>query len=134
MLAVFAALYVAVAAYYYFRIIRACWLTGSGDKPAALDLGLGTRVALVGSGVLTVVIGVLPQRFLALAGRVGSPGLALTAPGSSRRHLRASPAANRASSTPRRKSSAGPPRFTDPATRRRRPTAAFNAPASGRRP
>lgn len=67
-LAVFAALYVAVAAYYYFRIIRACWLTGSGDKPAALDLGLGTRVALVGSGVLTVVIGVLPQRFLALAG------------------------------------------------------------------
>ena len=67
-LAVFAALYVAVAAYYYFRIIRACWLTGSGDKPAVLDLGLGTRVALVGSGVLTVVIGVMPQRFLELAG------------------------------------------------------------------
>ncbi len=67
-LAVFAALYVAVAAYYYFRVIRACWLTGSGDKPAALDMGLGTRVALVGSGVLTVVIGVMPQRFLELAG------------------------------------------------------------------
>ena len=67
-LAVLAALYVAVAAYYYFRIIRACWLTGSADKPAALDLGLGTRVALVGSGVLTVVIGVMPQRFLDLAG------------------------------------------------------------------
>ena len=68
LLAVFAALYVAVAAYYYFRIIRACWLTGRGDKPAVLDLGPGTRVALVGSGVLTVVIGVMPQRFLDLAG------------------------------------------------------------------
>ncbi len=67
-LAVFAALYVAVAAYYYFRVIRACWLTGSGDKPAALELGLGTRVALIGSGVLTVAIGIMPQRFLELAG------------------------------------------------------------------
>ena len=68
LLAVFAALYVAVAAYYYFRVIRACWLTDSGDRPAMLELGLGTRVALIGSGVLTVVIGILPQRFLDLAG------------------------------------------------------------------
>ena len=67
-LAVFAALYVAVAAYYYFRVIRACWLTGSNDKPAALELGLGTRVVLIGSGALTVVIGIMPHRFLELAG------------------------------------------------------------------
>ena len=68
LLAVFAALYVAVAAYYYFRVIRACWLTKGSDKPAALDMNLGTRVALVGSGVLTVLIGLMPQRFIDLAG------------------------------------------------------------------
>ena len=68
LLAVFAALYVAVAAYYYFRVIRACWLAKGSDKPAVLDMNLGTRVALVGSGVLTVLIGVMPQRFLELAG------------------------------------------------------------------
>ncbi len=67
-LAVFAALYVAVAAYYYFRVIRACWLAEPSDRPASLDMNLGTRVALVGSGVLTVAIGVLPQRFIDLAG------------------------------------------------------------------
>ena len=67
-LAVFAALYVAVAAYYYFRVIRACWIAKSSETPATLDMNLGTRVALVASGVLTVVIGILPQRFLELAG------------------------------------------------------------------
>ena len=67
--AVFAALYVAVAAYYYFRVIRACWLTESGDKPAALDMNFGTRAAAVASGVLTVGIGLLPQRFLEFAGK-----------------------------------------------------------------
>ncbi len=74
-LAVFAALYVAVAAYYYFRVIRACWLTGSGEKPAALELGLGTRVVLIGSGVLTLVIGIMPQSFLELAGASVLTGL-----------------------------------------------------------
>ena len=57
-----------MAAFYYFRVIRACWLSPASDTPAALELSLGTRVALVGSGVLTVVIGLLPQRFLDLAG------------------------------------------------------------------
>ena len=41
-LAVFAALYVAVAAYYYFRVIRACWLAEPSDRPASLDMNLGT--------------------------------------------------------------------------------------------
>jgi len=31
-------------------------------------MGLGSRVALIGCGVLTVVIGLFPQRFLDLAG------------------------------------------------------------------
>lgn len=68
LLAVFAALYVAVAAYYYFRVIRACWLEPSGEKPAALEMNLGTRVTLAASGALTVIIGIMPQRFLDLAG------------------------------------------------------------------
>ena len=67
-LAVFAALYVAVSAYYYFRVIRACWLGQASEQPASLDMNLGTRTALVASGVLTVVIGILPQRFIDLAG------------------------------------------------------------------
>ncbi len=67
-LAIFAALYVAVAAYYYFRVIRACWLAPSAEQPAGLDLSFGTRVALIASGVLTVGIGLLPQRFLDFAG------------------------------------------------------------------
>lgn len=67
-LAVFAALYVAVSAYYYFRVIRACWLAEAAERPASLDMSLGTRTALVASGVLTVLIGVLPQRFIDLAG------------------------------------------------------------------
>lgn len=67
-LAIFAALYVAVAAYYYFRVIRACWLAQGGEKPAALEMNLGTRVTLVASGALTLIIGIMPQRFLDLAG------------------------------------------------------------------
>lgn len=67
-LAVFAALYVAVSAYYYFRVIRACWLGEAAERPASLDMNLGTRTALVASGALTVLIGVLPQRFIDLAG------------------------------------------------------------------
>ncbi len=68
LLAVFAALYVAVAAYYYFRVIRACWLTDGSEKPALLDMNLGTRAALVGCGAFTVLIGLMPQGFLDLAG------------------------------------------------------------------
>ena len=68
LLAVFAALYVAVSAYYYFRIIRACWIGEPTDQPASLELSPGTRLVLVGSGVLTVLIGVLPQPFIDLAG------------------------------------------------------------------
>jgi NADH-quinone oxidoreductase subunit N len=65
-LAIVAALYVAVAAYYYFRIVRAMFLT-EGVEPASVSLGLGTRVALVASGVFTLGIGLYPQPFISMA-------------------------------------------------------------------
>jgi NADH-quinone oxidoreductase subunit N len=74
-LAVAGALYVAVATYYYFRIVRAVFLTDAGEQPATLHLESGTRLALIASGVFTLVIFVYPEPFLSLAG--GSVFLAL---------------------------------------------------------
>ena len=67
-LAIFAALYVAVSAFYYFRVIRACWLSKEGDQLAQLDMNFGTRAAIAGCAVLTLVIGLYPQPFIDLAG------------------------------------------------------------------
>ena len=66
MLAIVAALYVAVATYYYFRIIRAMFLS-DGLEPAVISPGLGTKVALVASGVFTLVIGLYPEPFINMA-------------------------------------------------------------------
>lgn len=66
MLAIFAALYVAVSAYYYFRIVRAMFLTESLD-PATISPGLGTKVALVASAALTLLIGLYPEPFITMA-------------------------------------------------------------------
>jgi NADH-quinone oxidoreductase subunit N len=66
MLAIFAALYVAVSAYYYFRIVRAMFLTESED-PATISPGLGTKVALVASAALTLLIGLYPEPFITMA-------------------------------------------------------------------
>ena len=66
LLAIVAALYVAVAAYYYFRIVRAMFLTDD-TEPAMVAPGLGTKVAIVGSGVLTLLIGLYPEPFISLA-------------------------------------------------------------------
>ena len=65
-LAVFAALYVAVAAYYYFRIVKVMFLSRDVE-PASVSLGWGARVALVASGVFTLWIGLYPEPFLQLA-------------------------------------------------------------------
>ncbi|MCZ6666882.1 MAG: NADH-quinone oxidoreductase subunit N, partial [Gammaproteobacteria bacterium] len=65
-LAIIAALYVAVATYYYFRIIRAMFLS-DGLEPATIAPGLGTKVALVASGVFTLVIGLYPEPFINMA-------------------------------------------------------------------
>ena len=65
-LAIVAALYVAVATYYYFRIIRVMFLS-DGLEPATIAPGLGTKVALVASGVFTLVIGLYPEPFISMA-------------------------------------------------------------------
>ena len=65
-LAIFAALYVAVATYYYFRIIRAIFLSEE-VQPAAVTPGWGTKVALVVCGAFTIIIGLYPEPFIRLA-------------------------------------------------------------------
>ena len=65
-LAVIAVLYVAVAIYYYFRIVRSMFLADETEKgPLASSVGL--RFALGVTGVLTLLIGVYPEPFLRLA-------------------------------------------------------------------
>jgi NADH-quinone oxidoreductase subunit N len=65
-LAVIATLYVAVAIYYYFRIVRAMFVRESVE-PAPLALSAGLRMALGISGLATLAIGVYPEPFLRLA-------------------------------------------------------------------
>ncbi len=65
-LAVVATLYVAVAIYYYFRIVRSMFAGEVADKqPLATSMGL--RLALGITGVLTLAIGIFPEPFLRLA-------------------------------------------------------------------
>jgi NADH-quinone oxidoreductase subunit N len=65
-LAVVATLYVAVAIYYYFRIVRSMFIREATDQvPLASSFGL--RVALGVSSVLTLGIGIYPEPFLQLA-------------------------------------------------------------------
>jgi NADH-quinone oxidoreductase subunit N len=66
-LAVAGALYVAVATYYYFRIVRAVFLSDSAE-PATMHISKGVRVAVVASGVFTLLIFLYPEPFLSLAG------------------------------------------------------------------
>ena len=65
-LAVVAVLYVAVAIYYYFRIVRSMFTREAvGDAPLSTTFGL--RLAAVVTGFLTLAIGVYPEPFLRLA-------------------------------------------------------------------
>ncbi len=65
-LAVIATLYVAVAIYYYFRVVRSMFVSEAADKlPVASSFGL--RLALGITGAMTVLIGVYPEPFLRLA-------------------------------------------------------------------
>lgn len=66
LLAAVAALYVPVAIYYYFRIVRSMFLSDL-EEQAPLSSSWGMRVALVLSGALTLAIGILPEPFLKLA-------------------------------------------------------------------
>ena len=66
LLAVIATLYVAVAIYYYFRIVRVMFQE-TAVSPAPLVSSLGLRLSLAVTGVLTIGIGVYPEPFLRLA-------------------------------------------------------------------
>ncbi len=68
LVAILAAIYVAVSAFYYFRVVRACWLLKEGEQPAQLDMNFGTRAALGACALLTLIIGIYPQPFIDLAG------------------------------------------------------------------
>lgn len=66
-LAVIGVLYVAVAIYYYFRVIRAMFF----EEPAIpnnLVPSLGLRFAMGAAGVATIGIGLFAEPFLRLAG------------------------------------------------------------------
>jgi len=65
-LAVVATLYVAVAIYYYFKIVRSMFIRDVIEKePLATSFGL--RFALGLSGLATLAIGIFPEPFLRLA-------------------------------------------------------------------
>lgn len=65
-LAAIGALYVAVAAYYYFRIVKTMFTAEATDKePVASSFGL--RLALGASAVMTLLVGIFPEPFLRLA-------------------------------------------------------------------
>jgi NADH-quinone oxidoreductase subunit N len=65
-LAIVATLYVAVAIYYYFKIVRSMFVRDEIEEtPLATSLGL--RLALGASGLLTLAIGIYPEPFLRLA-------------------------------------------------------------------
>ncbi|MCS7315523.1 MAG: NADH-quinone oxidoreductase subunit N [Bryobacterales bacterium] len=65
-LAAIAAAYVAVAVYYYFRIVRSMFVSELSERePLASSFGL--RLALGVTGVLTLAIGVHPEPWLELA-------------------------------------------------------------------
>ena len=64
-LAVVATLYVAVAVYYYFRLVRTMFVSEPVERsPLATSFGL--RVALGVTGLMTLAIGLYPEPFLRL--------------------------------------------------------------------
>ena len=67
-LAVVATLYVAVAIYYYFRLVRSMFV-GELTEKAPVSSSVGLRLALAVSGIMTLAIGIYPEPFLQLAQR-----------------------------------------------------------------
>jgi NADH-quinone oxidoreductase subunit N len=65
-LAVVGVMYVAVAIYYYFKIVRSMFVREEVEK-APLASSFGLRVALAAAGIMTMVIGIYPEPFLRLA-------------------------------------------------------------------
>ena len=65
-LAVIATLYVAVAIYYYFRIVKTIF-AGELTEKAPLATSFGLRVALGITGVMTLAVGIYPEPVLRIA-------------------------------------------------------------------
>jgi NADH-quinone oxidoreductase subunit N len=65
-LAVVATLYVAVAIYYYFRIVKSMFAAEAAEQPP-LATSVGVRVALAVTGLATLIMGIYPEPFLRLA-------------------------------------------------------------------
>ena len=66
-LAVFGALYIAPAVYYYFRIIVHAWIKEPADASRPV-ISLGQGVALGACALIVLWAGLLPERFLDMAG------------------------------------------------------------------
>ena len=65
-LALFGALYIVPALYYYFRIVVHAWLREPGGAPTVV-VTLGQKVALATLGAVTVAAGIYPEPFIRLA-------------------------------------------------------------------
>src|SRR5579883_2951493 len=65
-LAIIGVAYVAVAIYYYFKIVRTMFV-GEVTEKAPLATSFGLRLALTVTGLMTLAIGIFPQPFLQLA-------------------------------------------------------------------
>ncbi|MCC7154174.1 MAG: NADH-quinone oxidoreductase subunit N [Bryobacterales bacterium] len=65
-LAVIAALYVAVAVFYYFRMVRSMFVEKQ-EHAGPLTTSFGMRAALVVTGLATLVVGLYPEPFVRLA-------------------------------------------------------------------
>ena len=68
LLAVVATLYVAVAIYYYFRLVRSMF-AGEATEKAPISSSVGLRFALAATGIMTLIVGIYPEPFLQLAQR-----------------------------------------------------------------
>jgi NADH-quinone oxidoreductase subunit N len=66
-LAVVATLYVAVAIYYYFKVVRSMFIREEEAVSAPLASSFGLRLALGVTGLLTLAIGIYPEPFLQMA-------------------------------------------------------------------
>src|ERR1700719_628060 len=65
-LALFGALYIVPALYYYFRIVKHAYLHEPGNAPSPI-LTIGQKVAFVALSAVTVAAGIYPEPFVRLA-------------------------------------------------------------------
>ena len=66
-IAVFAALYIVPALYYYFRVVQHAWLKKPGEEAVAPQISSGQLVALIVTVFVTLAAGLYPEPFTRLA-------------------------------------------------------------------